>query len=271
MLAPLERDKLVREFVEVVSVEPVGDDRFRSDMPDWGGQAVFGGVILGQAVRAATLTIDDDKRVHSLHAYFIRPVMSARPWEIQVERVRDGRSLTTRRLLAFQNGKEVFSMTCSFYGVGSGFDYEMPLDPSIPDPESLDSRHRFGAVEMRDVGATPPEPDGVHSSTGRLWIRVVGPVPEDRHLQASMLAHMSDMTWTSGRPPSLGRVDHVEGLISLDHALWFHRQVRPDEWLLYDIHVLIHTGGRGMMRGTMHTQDGKLAMSMAQEMLIRPI
>jgi acyl-CoA thioesterase II len=267
----MDNSQMIDELIDLVSVEPVGEGVFRTGLPAWGDGPVFGGVILGKAVAAAVHNMPEGKALHSLHGYFLRPTFAAHPMELHVSSVREGRSFTTRRVAAMQDGKEVFSMTCSFHADDEGAEYHLPLDPEAPPPDETQQRHSFGPIEMREVGATAPGPDGTHRSTGRAWFRVMGRLPDDPKLHTSVLAHMSDMTRNSARPPSLGEVEHIRGLISLDHALWFHRPVRADEWLFFDLHSLVHAGGRGVIRGTMHTEDGKLALSMAQEMLIQPL
>lgn len=262
---------MLDELIDLVTVEPAGEGAFRTSLPDWGGGPVFGGVILGKAVAAATYDPPAGKQLHSLHGYFLRPAFAASPLDLIVSSMREGRSFTTRRVNAMQDGRDVFSMTCSFHAGAEGPDYHLPLDADAGSPDETEQRHGFGPIEMREVGPTTAAPDGTHRSTGRAWFRVMGRLPDDPNLHFSVLAHMSDMTRHSARPPSLGKVEDIQGLVSLDHALWLHRPVRADEWMFFDIHALVHSGGRGVIRGTIHTEDGTLALSMAQEMLIQPL
>lgn len=259
-----------RDLIDMLSVIPIGGDVFRAEAPEWDGDRVFGGVILGQATSAAVSTIEG-RRAHSLHGYFLRPVRVDQPLEFRVERVRDGRSFSTRQVSTLQEGKTVFSMMCSFHEDTEGDDYQLPIAADVPDPDEHLQGEGPDPLHIFDIGYTAPDPEGFHRSTGRAWMRTAAPVADDPRIHAVLLSYLSDVTRTAARPPSRGEVEDIEGLISLDHAVWFHRPVRPDEWLLFDVQVLIHARGRGLIRGTMHTRDGRLGVSMAQEMLITPL
>jgi acyl-CoA thioesterase II len=260
---------LVREFLDGLTVAPAGNDTFSATTPEWHGtEVLFGGVIVGQATSAAVQTVDDDRLLHSIHGHFLRPVRVGSPTELCVERVRDGRTFTTRRVDLRQEGKLAFTLMASFHTGGDYPPYSEPMDPSVPDPESIpvDENEWEGPFDFREVGATEPGADGYRASTMRQWFRLASVGPDAPLANAVVLAYATDMTRTSGRPHRLE--GDVAGMISLDHVVWFHRPVRADEWLLFDVHALVSAGGRTTIRGTMRTRDGELALSMAQEMVI---
>lgn len=253
------------ELAAAMTVRPDGDG-YLGTCPDWFDGHLFGGVLIGQAVHAASLTGSAGRRLHSLHAYFLRPGDAAQPIAYGVETIRDGRTFGLRRVTAVQSGKEILAVDCSLTTDGEGYEYQMPRvdvpelgGTPIPAP---------GPWEAIQLGPTAPAADGTRRSTSRAWLRAAGPLGDDPHTHASVLGLFSDFTFTGGRPLHLD--GDVRGLTSLDHALWIHRPVRADEWLLYDVHSLINTGGRGLLRGVFHTADGVLVASVAQEMLIRP-
>jgi len=259
--------ELVQEFLAGITVVPAGDDLFEATTPQWHGEVLFGGVIVGQATSAAVQTVDDDRLLHSLHGYFLRPVRVGVPTELRVERVRDGRTFSTRRVSMTQDAKLAFTLTASFHTGGDYPLYGEPMAKGIPDPESVpDNPDHEGPFEFRDVGVTEPDATGYRQSTLRTWVRLAPPGPDAPLANAVVLAYATDMTRTSGRPHRLE--GDVAGMISLDHAVWFHRPVRADEWLYFDVHALVSAGGRTLIRGTMRTRDGELAVSMAQEMVI---
>lgn len=258
---------LVQEFLDGLTVAPAAKDTFTATTPQWHGpEVLFGGVIIGQATSAVAQTVDDDRLLHSIHGHFLRPVRVGIPTELRVERVRDGRTFTTRRVDLSQEGKVAFTMTASFHTGGDAPPYAEPMAP-VPDPDALPTvEDHEGPFEFREVGPTAPEADGYRASTMRQWLRLAPPGPEAPLANAVVLAYATDMTRTSGRPHRLD--GDVAGMISLDHAVWFHRPVRSDEWLLFDVHALVSAGGRTLIRGTMRTRDGELVVSMAQEMVI---
>ncbi|HUS60649.1 MAG TPA: acyl-CoA thioesterase domain-containing protein [Acidimicrobiales bacterium] len=260
---------LVQDFLDGLTVAPAGNDTFTGTTPEWHGpEVLFGGVIVGQATSAVVQTVDDDRLLHSIHGHFLRPVRVGTPTELRVERVRDGRTFTTRRVDLLQEGKLTFTLMASFHTGGDGVPYEEPMPGAVPQPDSLpvDDNEWEGPFEFREVGATESGEGGYRASTMRQWFRLASPGPDAPLANAVVLAYATDMTRTSGRPHRLE--GDVAGMISLDHAVWFHRPVRADEWLLFDVHALVSTAGRTLIRGTMRTRDGELAVSMAQEMVI---
>jgi acyl-CoA thioesterase-2 len=267
--AELARDEATQELLGFLRARPTGNDRFEASGPDWHGDRVFGGFIVAQALSAAMQTADLPP--HSLHGYFMRPEIANAPVAITVDRVRDGKTFRTRRATLWQDDKELFEATVSFHGGDPGDEYQMPMPDASP-PEDLstepDDDEWQSPVEHRDVGPVRA-PDGTFVSTRRVWERsgAVGDDPADHLL---ILAYLSDMTGTGFRPHSLDTWgNHADA--SLDHAVWFHRRFRTDEWLLYDLQCLINAAGRSTVRGCFYSRDGALVASMAQELLIRPV
>jgi acyl-CoA thioesterase-2 len=258
---------IVDETVEFVTVRPEGDG-WVGDAPDWFGERLFGGFVLGQAVHAAAQTTPEGRRIHSLHGYFLRPVFAGLPLSYRVVTLREGRTLSTCRLEAVQDGNAVFTMMFSFAADTDGYEYELPLGERVPRPDELRVEVGPGPWEVAEVGPTPPGADGTRASTRRAWFRVGASLPDDANLHAALIAFVTDMTGTGGRPLHLD--GDVTGMISIDHAAWFHRPVRADEWVFYDVHSLVNAGGRGVLRGAIHGPDGRLAASVAQEMIVRP-
>jgi len=257
---------MVQELVNAFSVVPQGE-RFVATPPAWFGPRLFGGTLIGQAVAAAASTDVGDRRIHSLHAYFLRAGEAAQPISFEVTPIREGRSLVQARVEAWQDERHLLTMMCSFANDGEGYEYTLGR-PALDDPPSDPPPAMWPGYALQ-LGPTEPEPDGSRRSTSRAWLRVASRLPDDPGLHAAILGFYSDLTYTGGRPLDLD--SPVDGLISLDHSVWFHRPARADEWVLFDVHSLINTGGRGVLRGTMHTQDGTVVASMAQEMIIRPV
>ena len=258
---------VVAETVEFVQVSGT-DGRYVGRTPDWFGDVMFGGFVLAQATHALTRTAPAGTRLHSLHAYFVSAARLGSDLEHTVTVLRDGRSFSSRRLETLQDGRLVFTMTGSFTTDGEGYEYERPLRPDRPGPDSAPSVIDDGPWETVNLGPDPPDGEGLHGSTHRLWIRVATSLPDNPHLHTAMTAFISDITHNSTRPRHLD--GDTRGIISLDHALWFHRQPRADHWLHYDAHSAINTAGRGLLRGQLYDQDRRLVTSVAQETLLRP-
>jgi acyl-CoA thioesterase-2 len=174
-----------------------------------------------------------------------------------------------RQLEAMQDGEPVFAMMCSFTADTDGYEYELAIDRDVPAPDDLPVSVGPGPWAAAHLGPTPPAPDGTRTSTHRAWSRIPVALPDDPHLHAALIAFVTDITGTGGRPLHLE--GDVTGMVSIDHAAWFHRPLRADEWLFYDVHSLVNTGGRGVLRGTMYGPDRHVAVSVAQEMLLRPV
>jgi len=264
----LDLESVIAETIEFVTVRRDGDG-WVGDAPGWFGERLFGGFVLAQSVYAATRATPEGRRIHSLHGYFLRPVMAGAQLSYRLTPVREGRSFVIRRLDAAQGGSPVFSMMCSFTADTDGYEYELPMTRDIPGPDELPVSVGPGPWEVAEVGPTPPAPDGTRRSTRRAWFRVAGALPDDSTLHEALVAFLTDMTGTGGRPLHLE--GDVTGMVSVDHAAWFHRPLRADEWVFYDVHSLVNTGGRGLLRGTIYGPDRRLAASVAQEMLLRPV
>ena len=281
MGAPLD------ELVELLDLEKIEENLFRGCQPDEDRQRVFGGQVAGQALVAATRTVEPDRHVHSLHAYFLRPGDPSIPILYDVDRIRDGRSFTTRRVVAIQHGKAIFNLQSSFQVPEEGLEYEAPM-PDVPDPESLPDFptrmapfadqmgawfHRPRPIDIRHVDDTPPDHAGPRSPYQQVWLRADGQLPDDPVLHACVVTYASDMTPLDTAVRPHGRVWGDDGLMmaSLDHAMWFHRPFRADEWLLYDQESPAAAGGRGFALARVFTADGRLVVSVAQEGLVRVV
>ena len=263
-------DAVIEELVAALELRAEGDDRFAVTAPGWWGERVFGGMVVAYALRAAAATVAEPYRPHSLHGYFLRPLAPGIEAELVVERVRDSRSFAARTVTTTQEGRVATRMTCSFCVEEEGADeYQLTLPAGLPAPDSLETHRPPGPFESADAGPTLA-PDGTYLSSGRFWSRTVAPLPDDPTLHACVLALLSDMTRTSFRPGSMDRWgSHTDA--SIDHALWFHRPARADRWLFYDLQAVVNRANRATVRGTMFREDGALVLSMAQELVIRPV
>lgn len=270
-----ERFGPVPPISELVQVETVGVERYRGVSPHrWPGQRVFGGLVAAQSLMACGATIDG-LRPHSLHAYFLRLGRPQLPLDYTVTRVRDGRSFATRSVEVTQSGEVIFTMIASFHHDEPGQSYQLNRTPStVPGNEPADPPLPYLAaladLDVRDLGPSEPEADGTFRSTLRMWLRVREELPNDPLLHASIITLMSDMgTVTSSVPPREENALRPTMAASLDHAVWFHRDIRADDWLLYDLHSVSAAGARALTRGVMHSADGTLGVSVTQEALVR--
>ena len=278
------------DLLVLLELERIEVNLFRGLSPDEDRQRVFGGQVAAQALVAAGRTVEPDRPVHSLHSYFLRPGDPNVPIIYEVDRIRDGRSFTTRRVIAIQHGRVIFNLAASFQIVEPGPDHEMEM-PEVPGPEALPTYRerlqpymgRLGAemvewlsrerpIDSRPVedphwlvpGPRPPEQD--------VWIRTNGTLPDDPLLHACVVAYASDLSLldTATLPHAIGYDGHYQ-MASLDHAMWFHRPFRADEWLLYHQMSPSAHGARGLALGHVFTHDGTLAITVMQEGLIRPV
>ncbi len=289
MSQPAGQTKPMRYLIERLDLEKLEENLFRGSSPQNGWQRVFGGLVIAQALMAAQRCVDPDRIVHSLHAYFMRPGDPSIPIVYQVERIRDGSSFTTRRVVAIQHGKAIFSMSASFQVEEPGFDHQVSI-PNVPAPETLMGEAEFRAaflaqapdtvkkywgrerpIEIRPTSLTHYLSREKLEPEAHIWVRASGLVPDDRHYQAAILAYLSDMTLldTSLYAHGTSIFDPELQVASLDHAMWFHRPCRLDDWLLYTQDSPSAAGARGMTRGSIFTRDGRLVASVAQEGLIR--
>ncbi len=256
-------------FSEGIDAIGLGDDHFTATYPAWfEGDRVFGGLVVAQAVTAACKTASDAFILHSLHGYFLRPASPGDTSVIDVERRRDGRSFMTRDTTTMVGGKETFRMTASFQRPEPGEEYQIPMAKVVPPREGNPAIELDGPFAIFEIGPTPMRPDGTYASTRRAWIRCRHELGSDplRHVAAA--AYASDMTRAAFRPTSLGTWgEHLDA--SLDHAVWFHAVPNMGDWHLFDLHTVVTGGGRSFMRGTLSDTQGRLVLSMAQEILIR--
>jgi acyl-CoA thioesterase II len=261
-----------RETAEAVVAETIAFMRVRrdgdgwiGDTPSWFGDVLFGGFVIGQAVHAAARVAPPGRRLHSAHAYFLRPVVSGPAVEYTTEAVRDGRSFSSRRLDAAQDGKPVLTMLCSFAADTNGYEYDLGTPPEIgPPTDDTNVEAGPGPWIAQYLGPSAPRVDGTRASTHRMWFRVPARLPDEPDLHTALLGFASDWTGTGGRPLHLE--GDTTGMVSLDHAIWFHRPARADAWHFYDVHSVVNAGGRGLLRGTMYDAHGHVVVSLAQEM-----
>ena len=280
----------VDQLLEVLDLDAVGDSTFRGVSPKVGPQRVFGGQVAGQALVAAGRTVGPDRTVHSLHGYFVRPGDPSTPIDFEVENIRDGRSFSVRRSVARQHGKTIFFMSASFHVAESGLDHHSPAPLGLPAPEDtptmIDRMAPYPerlralsagprAVDVRYLGAPGWVAPGDRPAEDRqlVWMRIAGKLPDDPLIQACALTYASDLTLLDAVLNVHGEVWGPGGVIgaSLDHALWFHRPFRADEWFLFDCGSPSAGGGRGLAEGRMFTRDGRHIASAVQEGLLRRV
>jgi acyl-CoA thioesterase-2 len=279
----------VDALLAILDLEPLELDLFRGSSPQTGWQRVFGGQVIGQALVAAIRTVPATRPVHSLHGYFVRPGDPKVPIVYRVERIRDGGSFTTRHVEAIQHGATIFSMEASFHAPADGPAHQVDVPEAVPAdrlPDERVLRERFLAAapvavrqyfeRERPIELRPVDPENWVArhrpdANLRVWIRATGRLPDDPAIHAAVLAYASDMTLLDTALHAHGRsvFDPELQLASLDHAMWFHRDFRIDDWLLYDQDSPITGSGRGFCRGGIYTADGRLVASTAQEGLIR--
>jgi acyl-CoA thioesterase-2 len=282
--------QVLEELVQQLALERIEQNLFRGQSQDLGWGTVFGGQVLGQALSAATQTVPPERRVHSLHAYFLLPGDVSKPIVYDVDAIRDGSSFTTRRVVAIQSGRAIFNLAASFQKQEPGFVHQASM-PEAPEPlsvpteqarllelgerlprhlrEQLDVPRPFDLrpVEVPDDPITP----SALAPARRVWIRAVGQLPDDPALHASLLAYASDFGFVSTALMPHAVTVHSPGMqvASLDHVMWFHQPFRVDDWLLYVIDSPAAHGARGLVRGSIFTRDGRLVASTAQEGLMR--
>ena len=280
----------VAELIAILDLERLETDLFRGQNPKTGWRRVFGGQVVAQALVAATRTVPDDRPVHSLHAYFLLAGDPRTPIVYEVERIRDGRSFTTRRVKAIQHGRAIFATTVSYQVDEGGFSHQ-PAMPTVPGPGGLpDGRElaeggvpgmpeavaayfaRERPILLRPVDLERYTGDHPREAAFRVWLRAASVLPDDPALHRAVLAYASDMTLLDVAliPHGSSVFDPAVQAASLDHALWFHRPVRADDWLLYAQDSPAAGGARGFARGQIFDRAGNLVASVAQEGLIRP-
>jgi acyl-CoA thioesterase II len=279
---------ILADLLQLLELERLEDNIFRGESRDIGGERVFGGQVLGQALTAASYTTGV-RQVHSLHAYFLLPGDVNAPIVYEVDIARDGKTFSTRRVVAIQHGRPIFMLAASFQVPEQGLDHAAAM-PDVPGPEGLadvrelpremfeklpDKLRRFMThvrpFDFRLVEPHQISPPVVAEPRRHVWIKTIGPLPDNMDLHRNVLAYLSDyqLIATALRPHG---VDYAAGnpqLATLDHAMWFHRPCRVDDWLLYAIESPSASGGRGLAFGRFFTRDGKLVASTAQEGVLR--
>ncbi len=281
---------VMRELLDILDLEQLEHNLFRGRSPQTIWQRVFGGQVIGQALVAAQRTVEPARIVHSLHCYFMRPGDPAVPIIYEVDRIRDGKSFTTRRVVAIQHGHAIFTLAASFQVEEQGMEHQMPMPLGVPQPEILKTQRELLAETTADVPEAirrfwaherPLEIKPVQTEhyltrdklepRQYVWMRLTGTVPQDLPLQSAILAYLSDMTLLDTANFAHGRTgfDADLQMASLDHAMWFHRPVALDDWLLYAQDSPNMIGSRGLSRGFLYARDGRLIASVAQEGLIR--
>jgi acyl-CoA thioesterase-2 len=276
----------VEGLITTLDLEAIEVNIFRGTSPDVTVQRVFGGQVAGQALVAASRTVErDDVAVHSLHAYFLRPGDPTVPILYEVDRIRDGRSFITRRVVAIQHGKAIFNLSSSFHKLEPGIEHQSPM-PDVPAPETLPTfeeryapyREALGdwydrprPFDTRHVDYTPEDRTRPVDPEQRMWLRADARLPDDPILHACVLTYASDMTLLDTVLLPHGGTHREDKLMmaSLDHAMWFHRPFRADDWLLYVQDTPSASGSRGLARGMIFRQSGELVVSVVQEGLVR--
>jgi acyl-CoA thioesterase II len=280
---------VLHELLALLRLERIEQNLFRGQSQDLGWGAIFGGQVLGQALSAAVQTVPPERPVHSLHGYFLRQGDASKPVVYDVDCIRDGGSFTTRRVVAIQTGQPIFSMSASFQQVEEGYDHATPM-PVMPGPEDLVSETELAqrqasaipeklrkiATAARPIEIRPIEPSNPLEPERRpphrgVWFRAVDRLPDDPAVHRYLLAYASDFHFltTAMQPHAVSWLVPGMQVASLDHAMWFHRPFRMDEWLLYAVDSPSAAGARGLVRGQLFTRDGVLVASTAQEGLMR--
>lgn len=278
----------VDQLVALLDLERIEVNVFRGISPEGRSQRVFGGQVLGQALVAASRTVEA-RVCHSLHAYFLVAGDPRIPILYEVDRSRDGRSFSSRRVVAIQHGRQIFHMAASFQVEEPGLEHQIE-PPAVPPPESLPdealfrqryldripAKYREHFLRQRPIEIRPVDPDdivrpGKRPPNQAVWVRATGRLPNDLALHQCVLAYASDLTLleTSLLPHGIGWFDDRLQIASIDHAMWFHHPFRTDEWLLYVQDSPSASGGRGVNRGLIYSAEGQLVASVAQEGLIR--
>jgi acyl-CoA thioesterase-2 len=282
-------DPSVEELLSLLQLERLEDNFFRGESRDIGTRYVFGGQVLGQALSAAQQTVDPDRNAHSLHAYFLRAGDIEQPILYHVERTRDGGSFSVRRVTAIQHGKPIFNFSASFQKAETGVEHQLPM-PAVPRAEELEPGTplppaefdrlppklqrwfgRKGPFEFRHVyprdELNPPK----RPPFQQVWFRLIDTIGDSPVLHRALLAYASDfhLIGTTLFPHGVSFLQAGVQVASLDHAMWFHRPFRIDQWLLYSCDSPTAQGARGLARGMVYSEDGRLVASTAQEGLVR--
>jgi acyl-CoA thioesterase-2 len=280
---------VLNELLALLKLETIEKGIYRGQSQDLGFRALFGGQVMGQALSAAQETVGADRLVHSLHSYFLRAGDAKKPVVYEVEDIRNGASFSTRRIKAIQNGKAIFYMTASFQCPEEGFDHQDVM-PTVPNPDNLPSYNDFilkhqdafpRAVREKYLAEKPIEIRPVQQynwlqpektdSNYQIWLKTNGSLPDDLRIHSCMLAYASDFHFlpTALLPHGTSHLLPNFQIATIDHAMWFHRPFRFDEWLLYCIDSPTASNGRGLVRGQIFNRQGELVASTMQEGVIR--
>ncbi len=279
----------MNEIIKILDLEEIELNHYRATSPNDGWQRVYGGQVIGQALVAASRTVPADRQVHSLHGYFLRAGDTEIPILYKVDRIRDGKSFTTRRVVAVQRGHAIFTLSISFQIEESGLSHQFPM-PEAPRPESLLDERELRleqaahwapeyqahaettiAVDLRPVAPQDMLDPKPAEPRQQCWMRSADALPDDPRIHQCVLAYLSDWSLldTATRPHGISFMQPNLQSASLDHAMWFHRRFRADEWLLYEQDSPNASGARGFNRGLIYNQAGLLVASTTQEGLIR--
>jgi len=281
--------KVLNDLLQQLKLEKIEENLFRGDSQDLGLGVVFGGQVMGQAISAAKETVSNDQQVHSFHSYFLRLGDTSKPIVYDVERIRDGNTLSARRIKAVQNGKAIFYMTASFKAKEKGFEHQDQM-PDVPPPEDLISEQEIALlhtdlmpeaildklicekpIEMRPVTFVDPIEPEVEPAKRFVWFRANGKMPNDLRIHRYLLAYSSDFNFlhTALQPHGVSFISPGIQVVTVDHSMWFHHDFRLDDWLLYAVESTVASDGRGLVTGQFFKRDGTLVASTVQEGLIR--
>ncbi len=279
----------LQKVIEILDLEEIEKNHYRATSPNEGWQRVYGGQVIGQALVAASRTVEAARHAHSLHGYFLRAGDTSVPILYKVDRLRDGRSFTTRRVDAIQQGRTIFSMLISFQVLEDGLMHQFPM-PDAPDPDTLmdedelrreqskewpeelrDSYSTSSAIQVRQVDPMDMLNPAPSAPVQLCWMKTREELPDDPRLHQCVLAYLSDWSLldTATRPHAISFLQDNVQVASLDHAMWFHRPFRADEWLLYAQDSPASSGARGYNRGLIYNRAGELVASATQEGLMR--
>jgi len=282
--------KELNQLLDLLHLETIEHGIYRGNSLDLGFGRVFGGQVIGQALSAAKQTVDSKFSVNSFHCYFLRMADSAKPIVYDVETIRDGRSIATRRIKAIQNGKPIFYLTSSFHIQEEAFDHQAAVMPQVAEPESVQSevelarlmqdlipesmRQQFmsdKAIDIRPLQDNTPINPAVGPAKGHFWMKANGSLPDDLRIHKYLLAYASDFSFlpVAGRPHGVSFLTPKLQMATIDHSMWFHRDFRFDDWLLYEVDSPSANGGRGFVTGKFFDRQGRLVASTAQEGVMR--
>lgn len=282
---------VLEELVNLLKLEPIENRIFRGQSQELGWGRVFGGQVLGQALSAARQTVEPERHVHSFHSYFLREGDSSKPIVYTVDCIRDGKSFNTRRVVAIQDGHPIFNLSASFQVSEQGLEHQDPMPEVIPAEEALSERALIlrhqdlipkplqkrllsdNPIEIRFADPADPLATSTRPPNHKVWLRANGKLPDNPGLHKYLLAYASDFQFLTSclYPHGLASFQKPMQIASLDHAMWFHRPFRMDDWLLHCVESTTASGARALVRGQVFNQSGELVASTMQEGLIRPL